>query len=389
MTSRERVLTTFEGKPTDKIPVHNIGFSGYAASVILGREAYVGGQIQQWREMNALWEGPEAHKEFLEWSEKDAVAVALAADHDILRLQYWRWSEKPTKKIDEYTFLFGDPEKNWYTMRFDPEIELFHRTEGYRAVEQKRTAQREPIDMEKLETSLEKQEKELEDAPPPSCNADSKVQATLEKYSDYAVRIGGRTVSIPYDQFWLEATAARPDLVARHINIQAERACRQMARLAASGVKLVFAGSDFASNEGPMYSPKVFHELVLPGLKKITEACHKHGMYYLFASDGNLWPVADDLFGESGVDGYFEIDRRAGMDLAKLRGRFPHLTLIGNISSHTLHLGTEEQVIEEVMSCIDVAEKYGGVIIGVSNYIMPGTPEENIMAMLNTIRKYR
>jgi uroporphyrinogen decarboxylase len=151
----------------------------------------------------------------------------------------------------------------------------------------------------------------------------------------------------------------------------------------------VFAGSDFASNEGPMYSPKVFHELLLPGLKKITEVCHKHGMYYLFASDGNLWPVADDLFGESGVDGYFEIDRRAGMDLGKLRDRFPNLTLIGNISSHTLHLGTKEQVIEEVLSCVKVAEKYGGVIIGVSNYIMPKTPEENIMALLDTVRKYR
>ena len=109
MTSRERVLTTFERKPTDKIPVHHIGFSGYAASVILGREAYVGGAIQQWREMKALWDGPDAHKEFSERSEKDAVDVALAADHDILRLQYWRWTTKPTKKIDEYTFLFGDP----------------------------------------------------------------------------------------------------------------------------------------------------------------------------------------------------------------------------------------------------------------------------------------
>jgi len=386
MTSLERVLATFEGKSTDKIPIHHIGFSGYAASVILGREAYVGGQIQQWREMNALWEGPDARKEFLERSEKDAVDVALAADHDILRLQYWRWSTKPTKKIDEYTFLFGDPEKSWYIIHFDPEIELFHRTEGYGKKTQKMTAQRQPMNLERLEASLEKQEKELAKLPEPSYEPDPEIQKTLQKYNDYAVRIGGSTVSIPYQQVWLEATALRPDLVARHIDIQAERACRQMVRLAASGVKLVFAGSDFASNEGPMYSPKVFRELVLPGLKKITEKCHKYGMYYLFASDGNLWPVADALFGESGVDGYFEIDRRAGMCLDKLRKRFTDLTLIGNISSHTLHLGTKEQVIQEVLSCIDTAEKYGGIIIGTSNYIMPSTPKENIIAMLDTLR---
>ncbi len=390
MTSRERVLVAFARKPTDKIPVHHIGFSGYAASVILGREAYVGGAIQQWREMKALWDGTDAHREFLEKSEKDAVDVALAADHDILRLQYWRWTTKPTQKIDEYTFLFGNPEKNWYTLCFDPNIELFHRTEGYGNTEKQLPTPEEPkkSSMEELEASLERQEKELENYHP-SEEADSDIQTTLEKYKDYAVRIGGGTVSIPYNQFWLETTALRPDLVARSANIQAERTARQMARLAASGVKLVFAGSDFASNEGPMYSPKVFREILLPGLKKITQACHKHGMYYLTASDGNLWPVADDVFGNSGVDGYFEIDRRAGMDLGKLKERFPHLTLIGNISSHTLHLGTKEEVIEEVLSCIEVAEKYGGVIIGASNYIMPGTPEENIWAMLETIRKYR
>lgn len=392
MTSRERVLATFERKPTDMIPLHNIGFTSRAASVVLGREAYVGGAVQQWREMSALWDGTDAHKEFKERSEKDAVDVALAFDHDLLRLSYWGWSVKPTKKIDKYTFLFGDPSKSWYIMSFEPEIELFHRTEGYGTAGQQRPKSEEPTSMlssmEKLEASLEKQEKELDDYHP-SEDADPNLQATMAKYKDYAVRIGGGTASIPHDQFWLEAAALRPDLVACHVNIQAGKAARGMARLAASGVKLVFSGADFASNEGPMYSPKMFHNLVLPGMKKITEACHKHGMYYLFASDGNLWPVADDLFGNSGVDGYFEIDRRAGMDLRKLRERFPHLTCIGNISSHTLHLGTKEQVIEEVISCIDTAKEYGGIIVGASNYIMPKTPPENIWAMLETMRKYR
>jgi citrate lyase beta subunit len=56
---------------------------------------------------------------------------------------------------------------------------------------------------------------------------------------------------------------------------------------------MIFGGGDFAANHGPFYSPQAFHELMLPRLKRIAQACHKHGLYYLFASDGNLWPVTE------------------------------------------------------------------------------------------------
>lgn len=125
----------------------------------------------------------------------------------------------------------------------------------------------------------------------------------------------------------------------------------------------------------------------MTGLKKVSEACHTHNVYHFFASDGNLWPVADILFGESGIAGYFEIDRKAGMDLAKLREQFPQLTLIGNLSSWTLSTGSVNDVENEVRSCMEMAGKYGGIVVGASNYVMPETPHENIDAMLNLLSK--
>jgi len=95
------------------------------------------------------------------------------------------------------------------------------------------------------------------------------------------------------------------------------------------------------------------------------------------------------LFGTSGIDGYYEIDRRAGMDLGELRERFPKLTLIGNISSHTVHLGSRDEVVSEVLSCLEDANRSQGIIVGTSNYFVPGTPIENVEAMLETIRQYR
>lgn len=190
-------------------------------------------------------------------------------------------------------------------------------------------------------------------------------------------------------EIWLEAMALRPDIVDKHLQAQLIRAVKNVRVLAKMGVKLIFGGGDMADNRGPLYSPKLFRELVLPKLIELTRECERYGLYYLFGSDGNLWKVADDLFGRSGVRGYYEIDRRAGMDLDRLKERFPDLVLIGNISPHTLHLGTPDQVIEETASCMEAAKRWGGVIVGCSNLIVPQTPPENLFAMIETIREMR
>jgi len=124
MTPKERVSAAFEKRKPDKVPVHHIGFSSDVASALLGREAYVGGGSQQWREAKALYEGEEAHREFLERSFRDAIDVALLCDHDVVRSGYWRYNVKPTKRIDDNTFLYayGD-EANWRVLRYDPPSE--------------------------------------------------------------------------------------------------------------------------------------------------------------------------------------------------------------------------------------------------------------------------
>jgi uroporphyrinogen-III decarboxylase len=388
MTPRERALAAFEHESTDKVPIMHSGFSSRIASVILGREAYVGGGIQQWREAKALWQGGGAHREYLERSLRDAFEVAKAMDHDILRLQYWRMPERPTEKRDEHAFLYGDPKGEWRLMRFYPPAET------YGVIEQH--PPKEKLTFESIEKQLSEREEMLED------RSTELLQSFWEKMDvietrirmetfgrEYAIQAGGGSICVPRDSTWLAATVRTPDLVARHLDIQAETAVRGIKKLAWTGAKLVLGGGDFAGNDGPFYSPKAFRDLMLPRLQRISEACHKYGMYYIFASDGNLWPVSDDLFGKSGVDGYLEIDRRAGMDLRKLRERFPDLTLMGNISSYTLSQGTRDEVIAETLSCLKEAKRSGGIIVGVSSFILPGTPKENLMAMTKTIRDNR
>ena len=381
MNSHERVEAAFVGKETDQVPLHHIGFSCGVASALLEREAFVGGGIQQWREAVALWQGEDAHREFLERSFRDAIDVALLCEHDIVRAGYWRYNRKPTQRLDESTFVYQDgPEEEWRVLRYDPGSEQCY------IYDYKPGAS---LTFADLERQVEELGRELEGYRPSEADYCFEIRGQRLLGHERVVRVGGVGVSIPTTAIWLQATLLRPDLVERRLDVQVGRARRNVQFLAGFGFRYLFGGGDFASNEGPMYSPGIFRELLLPRVRRISEACHRRGVYHLFGSDGDLWPVADALFGESGVDGFYEIDRRANMHLLRLRERFPRLALIGNISSHTVHLGTRDQVIAETRACLEEAKRAGGAIVGVSNYFVPGTPMENVIAVLETIKEQR
>lgn len=383
MKPKERVAAAFDHQVPDRVPLHHIGFSSEAASVLLGRDAFVGGGIQQWREACALWNGPDAHAEFVERSFQDAVDVARACGNDIVRPSYWRYNLKPTRRVDDWTFVYEyGPRENWKVLKYDPGSE--------QAAIEPVIPPRE-LTFEAMEAQIVASEEGIAGYAPSENAFAIESRAAHLLGDEFAIRVAGVGVGLPTRDIglWMEALILRPDLIGRYLDVQVERARQNIPVLARKGFRYLFGGSDFASQEGPMYSPTAFHDLVLPRLQAVSAACHEHGAYHLFASDGNLWPVADDLFGASGIDGYYEIDRRAGMDLAQLRDRFSRLTLIGNISSHTVHLGTRDEVIAEVEAVMAQAHEIRGVIVGISNYIVPGTPAENVLALVETIERLR
>jgi len=380
MLPKERVAAVFDHRPTDKVPIYQAGFSSRVASAVLGREAYVGGGIQQYREARALWDGEEAHQEYLARSRRDAFDLVRVLDLDLVRPAYWRMATKPTRRIDEHTFLYGDPEGSWHVMRFSPETELYQVAD--------RSPAPEPS-VDDLERTVEASEAGVDGyRPQPSAFPD--LLAAVEEFgAERAVPGAGVGICVPRERVWLEAIALRPDLVGRYLMAQAGRAAPVASVMQQIGLRHLMGGGDFASKRGPFYSPKAFHDLMLPALRVVSEACHAQGCHHMFASDGDLWPVAEDLFGASGVDCFYEIDRRAGMDLRRLRRRYPHLTLLGGIASETLHTGTRQDVIEETLSALEVAKELGSCIIGCSNQIVALTPIANFEAMMEALQAHR
>ncbi len=379
MTSGQRVAAAFSHERPDRIPIYQAGFSSFVASYVLGRTAFVGGGIQQYRESIALWNGGKAHQEFLERSFEDACELCDKLDLDLVRTVYWRKSETPAGRIDEHTFLYGEKTGDWDIWRFDPP------TETYGVVE--RNARPRP-DVSDLRREAERAVAAAEEYAP-SPETFTPLPETVGRFRGRrAVPGTGVGISVPREEEWLAATTLYPDIVGTYLDSRVERATKNARVMIGLGIPYCFGGGDFAGNHGPFYSPATFHELMLPRLQRISRACHDVGCRHLFASDGNLWPVADDLFGDSGVDGFYEVDRNF-MSIPELRSRFPHLVLLGGIRSEVLHTGTEQDVREETRSAVEQAVKAGGCIVGCSNQIVAGTPEANFYAMMEELEARR
>ncbi len=371
-----------EGKVPDRVPIHHVSVSSRIASEILGREAYVGGGINQWREAAALWNGPDAHAEFLERTRKDAIAIALAMEQDLVRPDYWRDSRKPAARIDGNTFRYEwDGGKKWEVLRLDPATELYNRIDCSPLPE---------MELEDLEAQVEQAEERVRVFAAAGTDFPDASFAMERVGTTHEIRVSCLGTAIPVDNpLWLEAIVLRPDLVGRMLDVQVGESLKEGRVAVEMGFTMLFGGGDFATDSGPMYSPSAFHELVLPRLIRISEFCCGIGGHHFFGSDGNVWPVAEDLYGKSGIAGHYEADRRAGMGIGRVHEKYPNVTLVGNLSSHTLHTGTIAEVEAETRACMEEARRTGRAVVGCSNIIISETPMRNVHAMMEAMIKYR
>ena len=93
------------------------------------------------------------------------------------------------------------------------------------------------------------------------------------------------------------------------------------------------------------------------------------------------------IFAEAGVTGYGEVDRDAGMELGKIRDRYPDVVVWANASGDVLRMRERSEVYDH---CTKILEESGGkrYFHGVSNTILPDTPPENIWAMMEARNDY-
>ena len=119
MTSQERIRTTIRHEEPDRIPYFEQAISSRVASEILGREVHVGATGLHYDQVLAAMRGPDEAEALAQKILDDIIFMTREVGFDVVHLP-WRWGAKPSKQLDEYTFMFGEEEASWDVYRYDP-----------------------------------------------------------------------------------------------------------------------------------------------------------------------------------------------------------------------------------------------------------------------------
>ncbi len=180
-----------------------------------------------------------------------------------------------------------------------------------------------------------------------------------------------------------------PELVAVTMEKVLRCNMRIVQRAIRAGAEVIILGDDYAGNTGPMMSPQLFREFLLPPLKQMITLIHDEGALCIKHSDGNLYPLLD-LIASAGPDGINPIEPVAGMELKKVKQLIGQkICLTGNIDCGSLlpH-ATPAQVRDAVRQAIADAAPGGGYILTSSNSIHSSCRPENFVAMVQACREF-
>ncbi|NSW83162.1 MAG: methyltransferase [Syntrophothermus sp.] len=198
-------------------------------------------------------------------------------------------------------------------------------------------------------------------------------------------------------QEWYIALMAHPEYVKGIFDIQLEVALENL-KLVHQAVgdrigALIISGTDFGTQNGPFFSPDMYRELFKPYHKAINDWIHRHTSWKTFYhSCGSVVKLLDD-FVDAGVDILNPVQTSAaGMDPEWLKKNYGHkLTFWGGgvDTQNTLPFGTPDEVAEQVKYRMRVFGNGGGFVFATVHNIQSGVKEENLVALIESIKAFR
>jgi uroporphyrinogen decarboxylase len=179
------------------------------------------------------------------------------------------------------------------------------------------------------------------------------------------------------------------DAVASEMRLRVGQSIEGIRAQVDAGADVLVDCTDFCLKEGPFFKPSVYGELIFPHLRMMVDAAHKKGAHFVMHTDGNLWPILDDLI-RTGIDALHSIDPSAGMRIMDVKGIYgDKIALCGNVDAAALlAYGSEGDVIREARRCIDEGAPGGGYFLTSSNCIYRAVPVANALALAKTGREY-
>lgn len=147
-----------------------------------------------------------------------------------------------------------------------------------------------------------------------------------------------------------------------------------------------------ASGLWTLQSPKIFRDLSLPTLKRITRMAKEAGIPTMLHSCGKQREMVEIVANETDLDciNPLEPPPMGDCDLAEIKEQYGHrLALFGNINTTEIMLrGTTADVERAARECIDAAGTGGGFVLSTGDQCGRDTPDANIFKLIEVARTY-
>lgn len=148
-----------------------------------------------------------------------------------------------------------------------------------------------------------------------------------------------------------------------------------------------FFGNDFGSQNGLLFSPRMFRKFFLGNIKRLTTLAHSYGLKVMMHSCGSISKIMPELI-EAGVDILDPIQVTAkDMEPELLADKFGgKIVFHGGIDTQqVLPSTTPEEVREHALYVTQTLGRKGGYIFAPSQILGSDIPIENILAMYAVI----
>ena len=161
--------------------------------------------------------------------------------------------------------------------------------------------------------------------------------------------------------------------------------CRLAVR---EGADVVVLSDDYAHKTGPLMSPVLFREFVLPLLAEAVRSVRDAGAVCVKHTDGDVSGLLEDIVA-TGVDAVGPLEPGAGMDLAAVKRRYgSRVAVVGNLDVDLLCRGGIDDVRSAARNLIASVSPGGGHVLSSGNTITSAVRPENFVAMVRTAREH-
>ncbi len=179
-------------------------------------------------------------------------------------------------------------------------------------------------------------------------------------------------------QRFFPALLNRPGFIHKLLEVRTAWCTAMFQKAVSLGAELLVLGEDAAHRGGPMISPRMWREFVLPYHRRIVEEVDVPLVWH---SDGNITSLLPTAV-EAGFVGVHSLEPAAGVDLKEVKREFGgDLVLIGNADPALLCQSDLDAVRQEVKRCIEEGAPGGGYMFSTCSSVFEGMNLDAVVEM--------